>query len=166
MLVKDIIEGIETKKFTVSQLAEKYQVTKRTIQGKIKSLGFTWDAKGMKYDHTAVPEDTYSLVFDDLMQSKGNTSRKHEKSNTKHSGSNESDMYTARKETATSKQEEEYDRLDYLLFGRQKNDADRMYRGYYIDNDLLSIIDNVKTGNKSDLINECLRYVFKQKGLL
>jgi len=35
-----------------------------------------------------------------------------------------------------------------------------------LDNDVLQIIDNVDSGIKSELVNECLRKVFKEKGLI
>ncbi|MGI2813744.1 hypothetical protein ACRS7A_22450 [Bacillus cytotoxicus] len=42
----------------------------------------------------------------------------------------------------------------------------RTYRGFYFDEDVLSVIDSVANRYKSDLINEVLRKVFKDKGLL
>jgi hypothetical protein len=41
-----------------------------------------------------------------------------------------------------------------------------VYRGFYFDDDVLSIIDQVPKSYKSELVNEALRKVFKEKGLL
>lgn len=55
------------------------------------------------------------------------------------------------------------DNIDRLLAGKK---AKKAYRGFYFDSDVLAFIDNVDSGIKSELINECLRKVFKEKGLL
>ena len=55
------------------------------------------------------------------------------------------------------------DNIDRLLAGKK---AKREFRGFYLDNDVLQIIDNVDSGIKSELVNECLRKVFKEKGLI
>jgi hypothetical protein len=63
--------------------------------------------------------------------------------------------------TTTSK----VDAID-LLLQHPKNLSKRVYRGFYFDDDVLSIIDRVPKSYKSELINEALRKVFKEKGLL
>jgi len=63
--------------------------------------------------------------------------------------------------TTTSK----VDAID-LLLQSPKDRSKRVYRGFYFDNDVLSIIDRVPKSYKSELINEALRKVFKEKGLL
>lgn len=55
------------------------------------------------------------------------------------------------------------DNIDRLLAGKK---AKKEYRGFYLDHDIISIIDNVDNGIKSELVNECLRKVFKEKGIL
>jgi hypothetical protein len=57
------------------------------------------------------------------------------------------------------------DAIDLLLQHPQKR-SKRVYRGFYFDDDVLSIIDRVPKSYKSELINEALRKVFKEKGLL
>lgn len=42
----------------------------------------------------------------------------------------------------------------------------RVFKAFYLDADIISVIDNIDSGIKSDLVNECLRKVFKDKGLL
>jgi len=55
------------------------------------------------------------------------------------------------------------DIIDILLSGKKAN-SKRQYRGFYFDKDVLDIVD--RAGNKSELINQALRKVFKDKGLL
>ncbi|MBU8855702.1 hypothetical protein BGM24_27675, partial [Bacillus sp. FJAT-26377] len=63
--------------------------------------------------------------------------------------------------TTTSK----VDAIDILLQS-PKDRSKRVYRGFYFDNDVLCIIDRVPKSYKSELVNEALRKVFKEKGLL
>lgn len=56
------------------------------------------------------------------------------------------------------------DRIDFLLNKVEKKE--KTYRGFYIDNDVIAVLDEVASGNKSELVNECLVAVFKQKGLM
>lgn len=167
MLVREVIEAIESKEITIQSLADKYKVSTRTIQNKIKKAGFTWNHTEGKYIPSQdVTEDILSTPFDNLM----NNTAKQIKSNTgdskqsqKHVKGDSIPRQTAKQETASTK---EYDTLDYLLFGEQIKNSKRQYKGFYFDADIISIIDNVKAGNKSDLVNEALRKVFKAKGLL
>ncbi|MGG4334934.1 HTH domain-containing protein, partial [Priestia aryabhattai] len=53
-----------------------------------------------------------------------------------------------------------------LLLQSPKDRSKRVYRGFYFDDDVLSIIDRVPKSYKSELVNEALRKVFKEKGLL
>jgi hypothetical protein len=46
-----------------------------------------------------------------------------------------------------------------------KDRSKRVYRGFYFD-DVLRIIDRVPKSYKSELVNEALRKVFKEKGLI
>lgn len=165
MLVRDIINAIHNKEMTVPEIATKYGVSDRTIQNKIKKLGFTWNHKEMKYiANEEVTEETYNTPFNDLMQVQRINTPKQVKAVTEDSKRSQT---VQKKQTATKKADTEgYDTLDYLLFGEQLKNEGRQYKGYYMDADVLSIIDNVKSGSKSDLVNEALRKIFKEKGLL
>lgn len=60
---------------------------------------------------------------------------------------------------------EQLDAIDMLLL-QNDNDSKRIYRGFYWDSDIIDVLDSVKHGNKSDLLNEIVRTVLKDKGLL
>ncbi|MGE7308062.1 HTH domain-containing protein [Priestia megaterium] len=45
MLVKKMLNGIMMKEITIKELADQYDVSTRTIQSKIKKLGYEWDSK-------------------------------------------------------------------------------------------------------------------------
>lgn len=65
-------------------------------------------------------------------------------------------------EKAPMKANSELDAIDMLL----EESPSRRYRGFYWDEDIIRVLDSVKKGNRSDLLNEVVRKVFKEKGLL
>ncbi len=74
---------------------------------------------------------------------------------------NESESSNDRFEKAST-----VDAID-LLLQSPKDRSKRVYRGFYFDNDVLSIIDRVPKSYKSELVNEALRKVFKErKGII
>jgi len=176
MLVSEIIKGIESKSLTMKQVAEKYDVSDRTVQTKIKNLGYTWISKESKYDYLGELPEPIELEFSSLLtknKSQNSTgNKKTKKAST--SVSKSTSKNNVNSEIASTKENETIsdakaqviinDALDRLLYGEDQ--PKRIYRGFYIDEDIISIIDNVKSGNKSDVINEALRMVFKEKGLL
>lgn len=161
MLVKEVIQGMESGTITGKQLAEKYVVSTRTISNKIKKLGYL-------YDNT---NKTYTFIGDDLETAENTDFGALFRQNIRLYADitppvpkpikQITDKPTASKpkpkETAPA-----LDAIDKLLMPATKEK--RIYRGYYFDADILHIID--KSDNKSALINECIRAVFKQKGLL
>lgn len=189
MLVRGMIEAISDKKLKVNDLAKKYEVSDRTIQTKIKKLGFEWDSVQGKYNFVGTDESIFDKDIDEVFKKNSKTTKqitgtfpiqKRVKKN----------IRTANKEVASSIQKvnknrpekdsnidsesiirknmkknnkKKIDNIDRLLAGKK---AKREFRGFYLDNDVLQIIDNVDSGIKSELVNECLRKVFKEKGLI
>jgi hypothetical protein len=185
MLVRDMIEAISDKKLRVNDLAKKYEVSDRNIQTKVKKLGFEWDGVEGKYNFVGTDESIFDKDIDEVFKKNSKTTKqltgtfpiqKRVKKN----------IRTANKEVASSIQKvnknrpekdsdidsesiirknnkKKIDNIDRLLAGKK---AKREFRGFYLDNDVLQIIDNVDSGIKSELVNECLRKVFKEKGLI
>ena len=189
MLVRGMIEAISDKKLKVNDLAKKYEVSDRTIQTKIKKLGFEWDSVEGKYNFVGTDESIFDKDIDEVFKKNSKTTKqltgtfpiqKRVKKN----------IRTANKEVASSIQKvnknrpekdsdidsesiirknmkknnkKKIDNIDRLLAGKKTK---REFRGFYLDNDVLQIIDNVDSGIKSELVNECLRKVFKEKGLI
>lgn len=158
MLVKDLVKAIANKELKVKDIAESYNTSDRTIQGKIKKLGFEWDSKGRSYRFIGNDVSVYDLTFDDVFKNK-NTIVSNEVSKVIKEVKEEIKINTEIKSENAS------DNIDRLLAGK-KLKAKKEYRGFYFDDDVLAIIDSVNSGAKSELVNECLRKVFKDKGLL
>lgn len=162
MLVKDVIQGMEAGTITGKQLSEQYAISTRTISKKIKQLGYL-------YDNT---NKTYTFIGDDLETAENTDFGALFRQNIrlyaditptvpkpiKPITDKPKQPAKPKKETAPA-----LDAIDKLLMP-VKDKPKRIYRGYYFDADILAIID--KSDNKSALINECIRAVFKQKGLL
>jgi len=152
MLVKEILNKIMLKEMTIKELAALYNVSDRTIQSKIKKLGYEWNSKKSIYNYVGEDPEPVDIDFSTLF---GQTSKMlAEQKQTK-------SEIVASASTSTSK----IDAIDILLQD-PKDRSKRIYRGFYFDDDVLSIIDRVPKSYKSELVNEALKKVFKEKGLL
>ncbi|MCA4158326.1 HTH domain-containing protein [Priestia megaterium] len=159
MLVKKMLNGIMMKEITIKELADQYGVSTRTIQLKIKKLGYEWDSKQSIYRYVGEEPEPLEVDFNTLVSknSKVLVEQKQTTSEIEASISNINESES----TSTSK----VDAIDILL-QNPKDRSKRIYRGFYFDDDVLSIIDRVPKSYKSELVNEALRKVFKEKGLL
>ncbi|MFL0575003.1 hypothetical protein ACH0BK_28955 [Priestia megaterium] len=168
MLVKKMLNGIMMKEITIKELADQYDVSTRTIQSKIKKLGYEWDSKESIYRYIGEESEPLNVDFSTLISKNSKMPVKQKLANNEVAASvsysNESESISARflkASTASSK----IDAID-LLLQHPKERSKRVYRGFYFDHDVLSIIDRVPKSYKSELVNEALRKVFKEKGLL
>jgi HTH domain len=165
MLVKDIINKIESKEMTIKEIANHYNVSDRTIQNKIKRLGYEWDSKNVKYNYIGDQPSPLKVEFDSLFDNKQNTSKRVAKREiSKGEKEASSTVITSNKRTITNEKHDDYDVIDMLLDSKPR--AEKVYRGFYLDEDVMSIIDSVDKRKKSELVNQALRKVFKDKGLL
>lgn len=155
MLVKELLQLIANKELKVKDVALHYGTSDRTIQSKIKKLGFTWESKERKYVLASNDESVYKLKIDDVFANKNDVINKSNVDVEEEIKNNSEEISVLASE----------DNIDMLLSGNTKK-AKKEYRGFYFDSDVLKIIDGVNSGAKSELVNECLRRVFKDKGLL
>jgi len=168
MLVKKMLNGIMMKEITIRELADQYDVSTRTIQLKIKKLGYEWDSKQSIYRYVGEDTEPLDLDFSTLI-SKNSTIPAEQKQATSEVAAsisyvNESESTNDSFEKAGTNAST-VDAID-LLLQHPKERSKRVYRGFYFDDDVLSIIDRVPKSYKSELVNEALRKVFKEKGLL
>ena len=150
MLVGELINKVTNKEITIKELAKLYHVTDQTIQRKIKKLGYSWDKKKEVYKYVGKSPQPVDIDFSTLFRKKqtvNNDVRKNKSKNKVILRNSSSDV------------------IDVLLVGT-KAPSKRVYQGFYFDKDVLSIINSVPKSYKSELINEALRKVFKEKGLL
>lgn len=168
MLVKEILNKIMVKELTIKELAETYDVSTRTVQLKIKKLGYEWDSKQSIYRYVGKDPEPLDLDFSTLISKNSIIPVGQKQANDEVAASvsyiNESESTSASVSKASTTASK-VDAIDLLLQHPQKR-SKRVYRGFYFDDDVLSIIDRVPKSYKSELINEALRKVFKEKGLL
>ncbi|MDQ0808260.1 HTH domain-containing protein [Priestia megaterium] len=67
MLVKEILNKIMVKELTIKELADTYDVSTRTIQLKIKKLGYEWDSKQSIYRYVGEDPEPLDLDFSTLI---------------------------------------------------------------------------------------------------
>ncbi|MFE7084130.1 hypothetical protein [Priestia megaterium] len=168
MLVKEILDKIMMKEITIKGLADRYNVSTRTIQLKIKKLGYEWDSKQSIYRYVGERQEPLDLDFSTLISKTNKVLAKQKQTTSEIEAStsniNESES-TSTSFLKASTNASKVDAID-LLLQSPKDRSKRVYRGFYFDDDVLSIIDRVPKSYKSELINEALRKVFKEKGLI
>ncbi|MDQ0859691.1 HTH domain-containing protein [Bacillus sp. V2I10] len=74
MLVSEIIHKITAKEMTIKELAELYNVSDRTIQMKIKKLGYEWDSKQSIYNYVGESPEPSDVDFSTLFGKNNNIS--------------------------------------------------------------------------------------------
>ena len=178
MKIKEILELTQTMR--VSEIAKEFLEVgeKKAVEGLKKAGCYNTSGKRGWYfdgDESVLEQSIYDFVA----PTKGKT--KAVKSNASISASKEiastvetpvkeskvtsntsKTIVKASKKTVTS----ELDPIDVLLLQNQEESENRTYRGFYWDKDIISFLDAIKHGNKSDLMNEIVRTVLKDKGLL
>ncbi|MBX9998362.1 HTH domain-containing protein [Priestia aryabhattai] len=168
MLVKKMLNGIMMKEITIKELADQYDVSTRTIQSKIKKLGYEWDSKESIYRYVGEESEPLDVDFSTLISKNSKMAAEQKLANSQVAAStsyvNESESANDSFEKASTNASK-VDAID-LLLQHPKERAKRVYPGFYFDDDVLSIIDRVPKNYKSELVNEALRKVFKEKGLL
>ncbi|MBU3573303.1 helix-turn-helix domain-containing protein [Priestia aryabhattai] len=164
MLVKKMLNGIMMKEITIKELADQYDVSTRTIQSKIKKLGYEWDSKESIYRYVGEESEPLDVDFSTLI-SKNNKMPAKQKLATNEVAASVSYLNESESSNDLFEKASTVDAID-LLLQSPKDRSKRVYRGFYFDDDVLSIIDRVPKSYKSELVNEALRKVFKEKGLL
>lgn len=188
MTVSTVISSISSGEMKVNDLATLYGKTDRTIQKYIKSLGYVWNPKERQYSPTgdSYSNDNDSKLFTDIVESysvvdnKKPTKTVNSTVDNKKSTNNSNGRVNSTVENEkpinnsnarlnntvdSTKVKNTVDSIDRILFGKSI-ESQRVQRAYYIDRDIASIIDTVDNKQKSNLVNECLRRVFEEKGLL
>lgn len=164
MTVSTVISSVSSGQMKVDDLASVYGRSNRTIQKYIKSLGYVWNAKEGKYLPTGDSYDSVndSKLFTEIVESYS-TVNKSKSTKTVNNNSNRRVNSTVDKTNVTINNT--VDSIDEILFGKS-TESQRVQRAYYLDEDIASVIDTVDNKQKSNLVNECLRRIFKEKGLL
>ncbi|MGF9893524.1 hypothetical protein ABEX78_33425 [Priestia megaterium] len=168
MLVKEILNKIKMKELTIKELADLYEVSTRTVQLKIKKLGYEWDSKQSVYHYVGEEPEPIDVDFSMLFSKNSKIIAEQKQTNSEIASAIESESTSTSTSTSNLKASTNASKVDAIdiLLQNPKDRSKRVYRGFYFDDDVLSIIDRVPKSYKSELVNEALRKVFKEKGLL
>ncbi|MEH6433383.1 hypothetical protein V7759_28660 [Bacillus sp. H7(2023)] len=180
MIIKDILELTQTMR--VSEIAKEFLEVgeKKAVEGLKKAGCYNTSGKRGWYLTEGIDESVLEQsIYDFVAPTKGKA--KAVKSNASISASKEiaSTVETPVKESKVTSETSktpvkaskktvasELDPIDVLLLQNQEESENRTYRGFYWDKDIISFLDGIKHGNKSDLMNEIVRTVLKDKGLI
>lgn len=180
MIIKDILELTQTKK--VAEIAKEFLEVgeKKAVEGLKKAGCYNTSGKRGWYlaegtDESVLEQSLYDFVAPTkgkakAVKSNASISASKEIASTVETPVKESKVTSetsktpvkASKKTVTS----ELDSIDVLLLQNQEESENRTYRGFYWDKDIINFLDGIKHGNKSDLMNEIVRTVLKDKGLI
>lgn len=192
MKIGEILEALKVEGVKVSDVAKTIKgISEKPLRKALKDAGYHFSNSGVKGWHYIGEGDEPldKSIFDYAKKRERKATVKADASMVKAKANSE--ITSASKETAvatdieapTSKTDAStselkasnselkastsgLDAIDMHLQKKASESKDRTYRGFYLDNDLLTIIDTVARGSKSDLINDVIRKVFREKGLL
>ena len=185
--VGEAIEGIANKEFTKADLAEIFNVTTKTITNHLGRLAFKWNGKRHEYKGDIDQDIINAIELRSLLDGSFTIEVKLVESETDDKidlkAEAEVEVETVANTEAKQTVKEKANAIDFnsiyhkelptknfkidLLLAGKKTDSAKTYRGFYIDNDLLEVIDErVPNGNKSELINELIREAFEERGLI
>src|SRR4051812_15161144 len=117
MLVNEIIYKIMVKEMTIKELAELYGVSNRTIQLKIKKLGYEWDSKQSIYNYVGESPEPSDIDFSTLFGNNNASMSEINKSKSKITSTRTSETKGKRKAESASTSNDEMDSIDMLLAG-------------------------------------------------
>lgn len=170
MIVRELLEAFSNQTVNREELSKQYNCSDKTITNKIKSLGFVWDRASKRHEYQGPPEQKEAMlnmdVADLFTKQVGGRKASEEPTQRKLPVSpDNSKQPTQAQNGAQDSLSSQLSLLDDLLNNKPTR-SKAVYRGYYFDPDIIHVIDSTQGGNKSKLINEALRIVFKAKGLL
>ncbi|TDL74248.1 hypothetical protein [Peribacillus frigoritolerans] len=196
MKIREIFELIKTDTIANIARRDDVHLSEKPLRNALKNAGYEFRNSGNKGWYYVGDGDEASVLENSIYHysktgkataKKRNTSTNESslKANTSKSDSekiaksellaiqNNSESNLASEEIAVTSEsankstsESEYDAIDMLLLQNEDTSNKRVYRGFYWDKDVIDFVDNVKHGNKSDLMNEIVRTVLKAKGLI
>jgi hypothetical protein len=132
---------------------------------KIKKLGYERDSKQSVYNYVGESPEPSDVDFSTIFGKNNASMGEINKSKNEIASTLTSKTKGKSKAQSASANNDEMDSIDMLLAGKKAHNK-RVYRGFYFDQDILNIIDRVPKNYKSELVNESLRKIFKDKRLL
>lgn len=180
--VKDLVDLFNEGTIKYQDIQDTFQVSRDLIKKRLAGIGLHFSQTEKKFLGEATEEALTMKLSKFLERQRSKPSNKEpnasneareEIASTIETPVNEINVKASKKEVptkatnkVTNKANSELDSIDKLLLQNESASEQRVYRGFYWDPDIIDFLDNVKHGNKSDLMNEIVRSVLKAKGLI
>lgn len=156
MTVSEVLDAIAEGRSSTADIAERLQVSERTVQRKIKALGYKWSQQSGRHEPTGEkyqPENddkSFIDLFPDVVQ--------------KIAQITSDEVASASQSVSKPRKPKELTGVLAMYLGDNQND--RIQRNYYMQKDIIDVINRVPMLKRSDFINDCLRQYFKEHGIL
>lgn len=164
MKIREYFERIEAGE-TVKAIAESINKPPKALNRALERAGYEYNRTTRKWEYTgegAEPLDQ-PFVFGRSGQRVGaTTSNSTTESTTTRKPKSKSNSDSVRDTTSSS---ESMDIFDRLLNSEHKSEP-KGYRGVYFSPEVNKVLDQIESGRRSEFIDECVKKVLKEKGLL
>lgn len=185
LTIGEILEAMKQGK-AVANIAKELTIGKEKLSKALQKAGYEYNRGNRKWTFAGTGEEPLNQAYTDFVESSGGVKKANasiddnkRKVSAIKTPANEIKSKASKNEVAselkanaikevasTIESESELDSIDLLLMQSETASNQRVYRGFYWDKDIINFLDNVKHGNKSDLMNEIVRNVLKAKGLI
>lgn len=144
---------------TVKAIAESIGKSTKALNRALERVGYVSEGTGNNqrwiWKSEGVEPLEQELIFGRV------TTQKHDASISK---SNNESIVKSEKESKDKSDSDSKNDLDYLLQDKKQNRS--QYRGFYLSDESIQVLEKVPSGNKSELVDELIKRFGREKGLL
>jgi uncharacterized membrane protein YheB (UPF0754 family) len=178
MKIREILELTKTK--PIKDLAKELPVGEKNIRAILKSLNAEppkVGTSGWTFENVKT-EDLERDISEFVRKAKTKKVASNSTNSSKINEHIQNDKQHDKIETNTSKIKNENkgdssmtntsvkDEIANMLKGQEKEKPAKRFKGFYLDEDVANAIDNIKAGNKSDVVSKIIRTYLKENNLL
>lgn len=169
MNIKELVHGIMQGEINpYHDLTNQYDISRDTVRRRLKDLGLKWDYRNEVLEGE-LKEEFAEMDADELFKKEkqsGASKSKQKRAIASIINNTQIDAQMHSSANAHESKEKQVDVFDMLLQPQASTKQKRVSRSFYFDHDVLEVLDNMKSGNKSDFVNEAIRHVLRMKGII
>jgi hypothetical protein len=162
MKIGEILELTQT--MNIATIAKQIDgISEKPLRALLRELGCVHHAGKKGWDYEGNDPEILGRSLFDFHKPKATKRNNASNKTTKH------DSIKNVKETTNKTIKEESDikaEIQALINGELASKPTKIYRGIYFDNDIATFLDNVKHGNKSELVNKIIRQYLIENDLI
>jgi hypothetical protein len=176
MKIGEILEAIKTEE--LREIAKRIEgISEKPLRIALKKAGYEFSNKAPKGWHYTGEgaEPTDKSIFDyhtkttatkKSKASNNNSVDTTNKTSNKTIKNNKDDAIIKIVKDDNGKEHDMKAEIQALIKGTSKEETNRVYKGIYFDQDIAHFLDNVKHGNKSEIVNMIMRQYLNENELL